>query len=366
MDDLPAPESSVRPPDDRHRHPYHMHEMIRRQPIAARTTLTSVEGLALPKLPADGRVLWTGIGTSFHAALALSRAAGSERAAPLRHSLAVPSFELRSDPPLLDEVTLAVLVSASGQTDVTRRAAALLKARKIPMLLISAAPGGPIAEIADTVVVTQFADESSWAHTVSYSAALVAGNALLAGWSDSPAARFIELESIPDAITAALAYENTLVEVAERWADRNPWILLASGPRSATIREGALKLREAAGRFVATIGVEELLHGPLASVEKGTIVVALTGTSLEAARAREGLAAARDIGAETLLLDSTPGATGPDVWTPSPLVGGISPIVDVIPLQLLAYWMGVSSGRNPDMMGLDDPKHRTARGRFGL
>ena len=363
--DLPAAETP-KPPDDRHRHPFHMHEMMRRQPIAARTTLTAVRGLPLPKLPAEGRVLFTGIGTSFHAALALARGATSADPAALHHAVAVPAFELRNDPPGLGDLRLAVVLSASGQTDVTRRATERLRARGVPILLITAAEKGPIAELADSVVVTQYADERSWTHTVSYSAAVVAGLAIQAAWKGDDPAEAALLDTVPDALTSALAVENALVDVAERLADRTRWVLLGSGPRSVTIREGALKLREAAGRFVTTLGVEEFLHGSLSSVDDTCVVVALTGTRLESARAKEGLGAAQELGAETLHFDSTPGATGPEAWTTQPLEGAYSVLPDVVPFQLLAYWMAVSTGRNPDMMGYDDPRHLRARSRFGL
>jgi glucosamine--fructose-6-phosphate aminotransferase (isomerizing) len=365
MEELPPPEA-VHPPDDRHRHPYHLHEMIRRQPIAATTTLTALRSATLPKPPTSGRVLFTGIGTAYHAALGMARAAQAEPSDPLRHAIAVPAFELRNDPPGLDDVSLAVVVSASGATDVTRRALEKLRARKVPTWLVTAAERAPMRELADLTFVTQYADEASWTHSVSYTAALVAGHGLLASWAQGPAERWATLEALPDDLNASLAYEAKAVDLAEKLADRSRWVLLGSGPRSVTVREAALKLREAAGKFVTTLGIEEFLHGSMGVVDDGCVVIALAGTELEAARAREGLTAARMLGAETLLLDSTPGATGPDAWTYRPVPGPLSCVVDISPFQWLAYWMAISLGRNPDMMGYDDARVRTARNSFGL
>ena len=365
MDDFPPPEAP-RPPDDRHRHPFHMHDMMRRQPVAARTTLTAIQSASLPTLPSGGRVLFTGIGTSFHAALAVARAAAAEPPTPLRHSVAVPAFELRTDPPGLDDVSLAVVFSASGETDVTRRAVRRLRERKVPVLAIMAAENGPMAKEVDAVFTTRYADEASYAHTVSYVAALVAGAGLLAHWTQAPEERWKELEQIPDALTAALACENALVDTAERLAEHPHWLLAGSGFRSPTVREGALKLREAAGRFAAHVGVEEMLHGPFGALDDRTVLIAITGTPLESARARQGLAAAKELGVETLLFDSTPGATGPEAWTSLPLAGALSPITDIVPFQVLSYWMSVSTGRNPDTIGYDDPRHWAARSRYGI
>lgn len=365
MDEFPVP-VPPRPPNDRYRHPFHLHEMIRRQPIAAATTLTAVRAAALPELPSSGRVLFTGIGTSFHAALALARAAQSEGPTPLRHAVAVPAFELRNDPPGLDDVSLAVVLSATGTTDVTRRAMERLQARHVPILLLTASEKATLRGSADTTFVTQYAEEASWTHSVSYTAALVAGHGLLARWTGADAARWGVLEELPDYLNASLAYEAKAVDLAEKLADRQRWILLGSGPRAVTVREGALKLREAASKFVTPLGVEEVLHGSLAPVDDGCVMVALAGTALEAARARQALDAARALGAETLLLDSTPGAQGPDAWTLRPLAGALGCLTDIGPFQLLAYWMAVALGRNPDMMGLDDARQMAAAAKYGI
>ncbi len=365
MDELPPPETP-HPPSDRRRHPYHMHDMMRRQPIAARTTLTAVREASIPPVPTSGRVLFTGIGTSFHAAMALARAAQQETAEPLRRAVAIPAFELRNAPGALDGASLAVACSASGATDVTRRAVELCRAKGVPVLVLTATPNAPIPALAQHVLATQFADETSWTHTVSYTAALVAGHALLCRWAGDPAERVAELESVPDAITAALASETRLVDVADKFAERERWMLLGSGPRSVSVREGGLKLREGAGRFVTTLGVEEVLHGPLASLGEKDVLAAVTGTPLETARAEQAISAAQAIGAETLLFDSTPGTKGPGAWTDLPLAGSLSCLVDAIPFQLISYWIATSMGRNPDMMGLDDRRHLDARGKFGL
>jgi glutamine---fructose-6-phosphate transaminase (isomerizing) len=365
MDELPPPEA-VHPPDDRHRHPFHLHEMIRRQPIAATTTLTAIRAAAIPELPKRGRVLFTGIGTAFHAALGMARAAHETAPDPLRLAVAVPAFELRGSPPGLDDVSLGVVVSASGATDVTRRALEALKGRGVPTLLLTASERAPMRELASHTFVTQYADELSWTHSVSYSASLVAAHGILARWTNATPERWAVLEGLADDLNASLAYEPKAVDLAERWADRGRWVLLGTGPRNVTVREAALKLREAAGKFVTPLGVEEFLHGSLSSVDDGCVVIALAGTPLEAARAREGLEAAGKLGAETLLLDSTPGATGPDAWSYRPLPGALSCVTDIGPFQFLAYWMAVSLGRNPDMMGYDDPRYRAARSGFGL
>src|SRR5215472_1915276 len=95
----PALAPEVRPPFGRTRHPYFMHEMIRRQPTALQSTLgLNSDSLAQIAAPKDDRpILCVGTGTSFHAAEAV---AGSVEALPGRRrpAIAATSFDLARDP----------------------------------------------------------------------------------------------------------------------------------------------------------------------------------------------------------------------------------------------------------------------------
>ncbi|MCI4361262.1 MAG: SIS domain-containing protein, partial [Thermoplasmata archaeon] len=222
------------------------------------------------------------------------------------------------------------------------------------------------SRLADHRLVTRYAEETSWTHTVSYSSALAASLVLLAAWLPDSTSSKVEPAVIVDAVVDALTLEEKVLELVERLAPARDLLILGSGPAEATAREAALKLREATGRFVASGGVEEFLHGMLPSVSETTGVIAVSGTALECLRARQGLAAAAHIGAVTHLIDSsgTPAEAGE--WSISPLPPEIAPISQVIPLQMIAYWMAVSDGRNPDVMALDDARYLEARSSFGI
>lgn len=363
---LPGPQRPA-PPFGRTRHPYFMHEMIRRQAVAARGSYrVTAESLAAAALdPPAQELLCVGQGTSFHAALAAANAAEPLLTGRARVR-ALCSFDVvdRAEPAV--DGRLAVVFSASSDTALTVAAQRHLREGGARILLITAHPEGPSVELADRVVVTQYADETSWTHTVSFTAALVAWSAILDAWKGGSADATATEEEIGDAVTAALATENPIVDRVERIAPREDLLLVGSGTGEPSAREAALKLREASGRFCASVGIEELLHGVLPSVTDRSGVLAVSSTPLQRERALTGLHAAELLGAETLLVDTSGGPAGDRILALPALERLPAPVLQVVPFQLLAYWLAVSEGRNPDVMGLEDPKVMAARSSFGI
>ena len=366
MIEFPPP-SPPDPPTGRSRHPFFMHEMIRRQAVSARATHRATRDglLATPFAAPTDRLLLVGLGTSYHAALASGFAASSGRGD--RPDVQVrTAFDLLEDPAVATPGTTAVVFSAGGETALTLAAQRLLRTRGSRTVLITAKDGSPSCALADRVLVTQYADETSWTHTVSFTAALVAFGALLDHWQGVPGTETVDEDAVADAVTAALATEPAIVDTVETLAPCEEILLLGSGAAEATAREGALKLREAAGRFSAAVGVEEFLHGVLPSVGPSTAVIGVAGTESERVRAQQALRAAQLAGAHPLFIDSSGGPAGPGTFSVPAVTRPLAPVLQVIPLQFLAYWISVSEGRNPDVMGLDDPRILAGRSSFGI
>jgi glucosamine--fructose-6-phosphate aminotransferase (isomerizing) len=366
------PVDDPRPPFGRKRHPFFLYDGIRRQADAARATIAAAQTSAseVPELERESALLWVGVGTSFHAALAADRATpallGAERA-----SRAVPAAELLNPAFPIPKRGVAVAFSASGETWVTVRALERLRAQGVRTVLVSGSPGSSAAGLADHRIATRDAEETSWTHTVSYTAALCAAFALLTRWSEAASARRDSLRELPSAIESALGSESFLESVARTFSARENLMLLGSGFAEATAREAALKWREATGRFAAAVGVEEFFHGPLASVDERCAVVAVTRFPEERIRADQALRAAGTVGAETLLLSPGPANGSPGASTHPGLLPAIAdpafaPAVDIVPLQWLVYFVARELGRNPDVMRLDDARQWAARRTFGL
>ncbi|MCI4329059.1 MAG: SIS domain-containing protein [Thermoplasmata archaeon] len=366
MVDFPGPEEPT-PPFGRKRHPFFMHEMIRRQAVASRATRRSIRELleTTPIAPPERRLLCVGLGTSYHAALATAHAASlawGDRC----EAAAVTSFDLLQEPQRAGPGTTAIVFSAGGGTALTLQAQELLRTCKVPTVLITTEEAGRSVALADRVLLSPYSQEASWTHTVSFTSALVSAGTLLEHWTPGAASPPASEDEVSELVTGALACEPQVLDLVDPLAERDRLLIVGSGSAEASAREGALKLREAAGRFCAAVGVEELLHGVLPSVGARTGVLAISGTEVERTRALQGLEAARLLGARTVLFDSSGGPGGPDIVALPKVPPPMPPVVQVIPLQLLAYWAAVSEGRNPDVMGLDDPRVLTARKSFGI
>ena len=366
MFDFPPPETPT-PPTGRTRHPYFMHEMIRRQAIAAHATHRAIrEALsAEPVAPPTRRLLLLGLGTSFHAALAAAQRARSQLPESVE-VVARPCFDILEDPAPATPDTTAVVFSASGETALTIAAQRRLHERGTRTILVTAHDGSTSSSIADRVLTSQYADETSWTHTVSFTAGLVAVSVLLDQWSSNGAAVEPAEDAVGEAVTAALATESAVVDLVEPFSDRDRFLFLGSGAAEPAAREAALKFREGTGRFAASVGVEEFLHGVLPSVNEHCAVIGIADTPTERARAEQGLAAAQLVGAKTLLVDTSGGGDAPATIRLPREPRVIPAVLEVIPLQLLAYWLATSEGRNPDVMGLDDPRYLKARSTFGI
>jgi fructoselysine-6-P-deglycase FrlB-like protein len=267
----------------------------------------------LAQVPADksfpdgARLLFTGCGTSFHAAMT-----GGD---------AVQALELvlRPERP----ADLLVLVSHEGETPLTLEAA---RAWRGPRWLVTGRADGPIADLCDEVVVCTPEIEESWCHTASYTCA-VAAIAALHGE---------DIAWIPAAVEEALAAPLPAVGEQERF------LVAGAGRDLATAREAVLKLREGAWVAAEAYETEQLLHGYLAAVDESVRAFVLEGEGVGAERAAAAAAALSELGCEVDLLPTR------------------HPAVDVLPFQRLTVELAERRGREPDRIRRHDPRWAAA------
>lgn len=361
--EFPGPEDPS-PPYGRSAHPYFLYEMIRSQPKSVRATIRETVRSAerIPPPPPGRPLLLVGMGTSFHSALASAWGAGSILGDHWEPR-AVDSFELLLRPDLVRRAGAAIVYSSSGETALTLRAQEALKSAGVRQILVSGTAASRSSAMADHVLPTIGAEERAWVHTISYTTAIAASLALFGRWANASAP---DVDRLGAALDEVVGREGEWKSVAERIRDRPNLLLLGSGAARATAREAALKLREGAGRFVAAAGVEEFLHGILPSVDESTAVLAVTTSGFDRRRATTALAAAAVAGAKTVhwgRRSSAESFEGPELpgvepqWTP---------LIDIVPLQFVTYWLAVGEDRNPDVMGYDDPRIFAARRTYGI
>ena len=260
------------------------------------------------RLP-EGRTVFTGCGTSFHAAQTGGRA--------------VQALELVLSP---READVLVAVSHEGETPLTLEAA---RAFDGPVWLVTGKPESPLGELAEEVVVATPEIEQSWCHTVSYTCAVAALAALNGD----------DIAWLPDAVAEALA-DREPVSPHERW------LVAGAGRDWPTAQEAVLKLREGAHVAAEAHHTEQLLHGHLAAVDESVRAFVLEGEGRAAERAAGAVAALRELGCETTLLPT------------------VHPVVDIVRFQQLTVDLAEARGVDPDPIRTDDPKWKRARAAY--
>ena len=348
-------------PPPRAAHPYYMHHAIYAQPGALRLVERGNEavlGAAAAALRGASRVWVAGVGSSWHAALV-----GEHLLATIGglggRVRAVVASEWTSYGPQPESGELLVAVSHRGSR-VTADAVTHAAGRGGVGVSVTAR-GVTLAGAIHTLHTCEI--EASGAHTVGYTTALDALALLAAETKGADAARRA-LGALPDLVAFLLGQESW-DELGARLAARRRFWFVGGGPNAATAREGALKLSETAWLPAIAFEPESFLHGPSAALEAEDALVLIAPPGPARARALDVARAARAIGAEVLILaredDRDAVALAGETIALPDVHEALSPIVAVVPLQLLAYHVAVARGRNPDLLRADDPAHARAR-----
>jgi glucosamine--fructose-6-phosphate aminotransferase (isomerizing) len=346
-----------------------MYQTMHRQPNDVRRLLDTgwqPAEEAAQRLADARRIFTVGIGTSYHAALVggwLLRAAGSDARAvsSFDFGLYSTSVELRPDD--------AVIVMAhSGVKQYSTRA--LERASAIGATRISV---GSLTAVHDgsQQVLRTVERETSAAFTASHLAAmtvLAQVAALLGeGRGSTPVQEFrAALERLPEQIENVLAREDAVVEIAREAAARRVYAV-GAGPNEATALEAVIKVREAAQGWIDGLAIEQFLHGPLVATNAGDVAVVVNVAGHAAARVAQIARVLDAIGARLWLIgQGVDGLEQAEVFGLPELPELISPLLAVVPVQVLAYQMAVVRGINPDRFRRDDPKYAAALGLIQL
>ncbi|MDX1996098.1 MAG: glutamine--fructose-6-phosphate transaminase (isomerizing) [Thermoanaerobaculia bacterium] len=266
--------------------------------------------------------------------------------------------EYRYRDPIVDSGVLALGISQSGETADTLSALEAAGERGALMLAISNVPGSQITRISRATLYTHAGPEIGVASTKAFTTQLAALY-LFALYLRQERGGTIEdehlsgLAHLPLAITEALGAEAQIEEMARRFSRSEDFLYLGRGIHYPIALEGALKLKEISYIHAEGYPAGEMKHGPIALIDDELPVVALaTGddvvyekvrSNIQEVKARGGLLIvvtdrdAEDLGSLAEAVIRVPRV--------SPL---LQPIVTVIPLQLLAYFIGVRRGADVD------------------
>jgi glucosamine--fructose-6-phosphate aminotransferase (isomerizing) len=265
-------------------------------------------------------------------------------------AMATPSlFSIYRTPPRFGDA-LVLGISQSGQSpDIV---SVLAEARRQGALTAAFTndPVSPLAQQADHVLALHAGPELSVAATKTYTAQLAAVallNVALKGDSTLLSA----LRAIPEAMRSALELAPAVARIAERYRFTDRLVVLGRGYNLATAQEIALKLKETNYIAAESYSPADFIHGPTAMVDENcpVMMVAPAGELLAELQDAIGLVALR--GGEILVLsddEATLAAGRLQLRLPAGTPEWLSPLVAVLPGQLLALHMVLERGRDPD------------------
>jgi glucosamine--fructose-6-phosphate aminotransferase (isomerizing) len=288
-------------------------------------------------------------GTSDHAAIYAQYVLG------VRHALSVglgtPSvISLYGAQPRLDR-SLVVGISQSGASPDVVAVIAEGRRQGAPTLAITNDPASPLATAAETTIDLGAGPELAIAATKTYTTELLAVAALSAAMSGDPADT-AALQTIPDAMAAALALEPDIRTMATDQAGATRLLVLARGYEYATAREWALKLKELAHVFADPYSAADFEHGPLALLEPGVPVLATVRPGPTFASLVELFGRLReDLAADLAIVSDQDEALALARW-PFRLAAGtpewLGPIVSIVVGQLHALYLTEARGLDPE------------------
>jgi glucosamine--fructose-6-phosphate aminotransferase (isomerizing) len=289
-------------------------------------------------------VIFTACGTSRYAAI-IGRYLLSKISKKFSDVIIASEFQYFSDS--MSRNTLIIAISQSGETADVLEGVKKAKENGARVIAITNVKGSSLSKIADKVFYLNCGTETAVAATKSFTAQL----AILYLFAFASVNKIQEgkekLKEISKKVDE-LIKANNLKEIAYKLKDKEDFYYIARGIDFAIASEGALKLKEISYAHAEGMPAGELKHGTLSLIEQGTPVVVIcpkdytyeeTINNAVEAKARGGFI----IGVSDEKNDIF------DYWIKIPKVEEIFyPIVSVVPLQILAYYLAVAKGNNPD------------------
>ena len=346
---------------------HYMQKEIFEQPRAIADTLEGVNAVTPELFGADAetvlrdtkRILFLACGTSYYAALTAKYWIEAMAGLPVDVEIA-SEYRYRASVP--DPDTLVVTVSQSGETADTL--SALRHARDdlgmTKTLTICNVATSAMVNESRLAYITRAGVEIGVASTKAFTTQLVALYLLALTFAKlrsrlSPAEEEAELKSlrhVPTALGAVLALEPQVIDWAERFATKQHALFLGRGLHYPIALEGALKLKEISYIHAEAYPAGELKHGPLALVDKEMPVVTVAPNDRLLEKLKSNMQEVRARGGELYVFadgDSRiENAEGMHVIRLPENYGKLSPVLHVVPLQLLAYHTALTRGTDVD------------------
>lgn len=346
-------------------YPHFFLKEINEQPAALANALrgrVDEQGVNLPELDALGlervnRVVLLACGSSYHASLVGKRVLEEWVHVPAE---ALIASEYRYSSPVLDDRTLALLVTQSGETADTIACLRLAKSAGAQTLALTNTIGSSITRGSTATINLQVGPEIGVVASKTFSAQVLLLELIALDWArrkgSLDAARVKELAQqfarLPDLVQAALGTNHQMQLLAGRISSRKSCFFFGRGFGYPTALEGALKLKEVSYLHAEGYPAGELKHGPIAMLdpEIPVIAIAMNSPILEKVVSNIQEVRARQAPVIALATEGDKGIAahaGEVVYLPH-AAEELTPMVATVPLQLLAYYVAIERGCDVD------------------
>ncbi|RLF24047.1 MAG: hypothetical protein DRN15_03900 [Thermoprotei archaeon] len=313
------------------------------------------------------KIYFTGCGTSFYAGIVATYAFHKIARVP---SEAVTAFEVYNYPPPDLGNSCLVLISHSGHTKVDIDLAGLAKKMGAYTIAITDVPDSPLARSVDKVVSGPGGRDPAIPKTRSYIASLLRCILLALYVGDEKgydvSEYLAQVKRIPDLISSTLkATEEKAREIARKYKDKFDFFVVGGGPNYATALEGALKLKEMSYINAEAIEAEEAAHGPWLCFNENMVFITIAPPGPSYERLHSLVRGVKAIGVSTISIvregDERISKDSDDVIEiKENLSEDLTPLVYIMPLYLVSYYLAVEKGVNPDIARSDDERFRKA------
>lgn len=268
--------------------------------------------------------------------------------------------EFRYRNPILEDGSMVIVISQSGETADTLAALREAKSRGMKVLAIVNVVGSTIAREADSVMYTWAGPEISVATTKAYSAQLVAIYMLamkfgkVRGTISEPLFNTLlsDLKKLPEQIEVLLGQESRLQRFANCYVGAKDIFFIGRGLDYAISLEGSLKLKEISYIHSEAYAAGELKHGTISLIEEGTLVVAVSTQPALFQKVISNIEEVKARGAVVMALTTTANtemekAADYVIYIPQ-INEYFANSLAVVPLQLFSYYIAVERGCDVD------------------
>lgn len=346
-------------------YPDFMLKEIHEQPKSIRETIGSrltsdgkctIEGLDLSKdyLRNLNRIYIVACGTAMHAGLATK--ALFEKLCGIQTEVDIAS-EFRYRDPLIDEKSLVIFISQSGETADTIAALKLSKEKGAKTIAISNVIGSSITREADYTVYTHAGPEIAVASTKAYTSQVVLMTLMAINFaeilgkkSDIISELKADVLKLPSQVEDVLKNIDGVRNFAKQVYTEKDMFFLGRGIDYSAALEASLKLKEISYIHSDAYAAGELKHGPIALIEKGVTVISIMTDPALTPKTISNLQEVITRGAKTLVVTNQDlGDKSFDNMITIPKTNPlISPILSIVPLQLFAYFISKEKGLDVD------------------